>query len=234
VITDPVKRRKFDVGSPLMAAAVALDDPELTYGLPPAITAATGMDALTHAVEALVTKNAAPHTDALALEAIRLAGASIRKAFAEPRDALARRMMLMASATAGLAFSNSGLGAVHGLTAPVGGHLGVPHGQANAALLPYVMEYNLAAREGRYAAVARALEPGLDLPDAAAARKAVELVRSMLDDLGIPTLARMGVTEELAPMLARDAVAPGSNCSANPVPVTEEDALAILRRAIGG
>jgi len=234
VITDRTTHRKFDVGSPLMAPVVALDDPELTYGLPADITAATGMDALTHAIEAFTTADAAPLTDALALEAIRLVGAHLRTAVNDGADREARRMMMLASATAGLAFTNAGLGAVHGLTAPIGGHLGVAHGQANAALLPFVMEYNLRACVQKYGAVAEALGAGVGgmSPDQAAA-EAIRLVKALAKDVGIPTLRQLGVTLEMVPTLARDSMGEFSNNNANPVPVTVEGAEGILTNALG-
>lgn len=233
VITDPITHRKFDVGTPLMAAIAALDDPELTYGLPAPITGATGMDALTHAIEAFTTRNAGPHTDALAFQAIALIGKHLKTAFSEPGNREARRMMMLASATAGLAFPNAGLGAVHGLTAPIGGHLGVPHGQANAALLPFVMEFNMPACIDKYAAIAMHWGEDHDCSDKEAlAERAINMVKDMLKVFEIPALSDMGVTIENIPALAKDSMGKFSNNNSNPLSVTQEDAEKILTRAI--
>src|SRR5512144_92735 len=136
---------------------VAILDPELTLGLPPAITAATGMDALTHAIEAYVSRFAQPLTDHYALEAIRLIGRSLRTAVHNGADLAARERMLTGSMYAGLAFGSAATGMVHGLAMPLGGQFNVPHGIANAVLLPYVMRFNLVGALERYPDIAVAL-----------------------------------------------------------------------------
>jgi len=234
VITDPDAHRKFDVGSPLMAPIVALDDPELTYELPRDMTAATGMDALTHAIEAFTSRGAAHHTDALALQAIRVIGKYLPRAVGTPDDLKARQMMLMASAMAGMAFANAGLGAVHGLSAPVGGHLDAPHGAANAALLPFVMDYNLYACLKPYAAIAKTW--GADVAGGTreeCAKAAIKMVRTLSRDVGIPTLGELGVTPDIIPTLARDSMGEYSNSNDNPAPLQVEDAEKILMNALG-
>lgn len=229
VITDTKTRRKFDVGSPLMAAALSLVDPELTISMPPAITAATGMDAMCHAVEAYVTMNAGPVTDALALRAMELIARNLPKAYADGSDLEARAGTMLGAMTAGMSFSNAGLGAVHGLTAPLGGRFGVPHGVANAIMLPEVMRFNLDARRDRYARVAQAL--GADGPDA---DEAVRIIRQMNSDMAIPALSSFGITDGDVEGLAADSIGPNSNCNANPRPITGEDAAALFRAALGG
>ena len=230
VITDPDRHRKFDVGSPRMAPRVALDDPELTYGLPARLTAATGMDALTHAIEALTTRNAAPHTSALARQAIEMIVAYLPLACECPDNAHARRQMLMASATAGLAFPNVGLGAVHGLTAPIGGHYNAPHGEANAALLPYVMEFNRDECDAEYSLIGEVFgEFGSDAINAA-----IEGIREMNVTLGIRSLGEMGVPEDATETLARESMGEFSNNNSNPAALSVDDATDILRRAIRG
>jgi len=224
VITDQKRRRKFDVGSPLMAATCSLVDPGLTYGLPPFITAATGMDALCHAMEALVTKGASPVTDALALKAIELLGANLVGAFKDGNDREARRNVMLASMTAGMAFPNAGLGAVHGLTAPLGGHFGVSHGVANAILLPEVIDFNAADETAakKYAEAAKVL----------GCESAVQKVREMNAEMNIPSLGSFGVTEESLEMLAIDALGENSNCNSNPRAVSVDDACELFRKAL--
>jgi alcohol dehydrogenase class IV len=200
---------------------VALVDPELTYGLPATVTAATGMDALCHAVEAFTTKNAGPVTDALALRAIELVGASLLAAYRNGADKDARRAVMLGSMTAGMAFPNAGLGAVHGLTAPLGGHFGVPHGVANAILLPVVMEFNRESRRERFGQIGEAL--GGD---------PVGRVREMNAAMNIPRLSAFGITEKDLSRLAADALGPNSNCNSNPRPVTLADAKQLLREAL--
>jgi alcohol dehydrogenase class IV len=231
VITDPDTHRKFDVGDPRMAAVAALVDPELTLGLPARVTAATGMDAFTHALEAYTTKGRNPLTDGHALAAMELLAAHLPAAVANGADLAARTQVMLAATTAGLAFSNVGLGAVHGLTAPIGGHLGAAHGEANAALLPAVVRFNAPAVPERYARIARLFGwTGSSDTDGAAhlARSLGERNRS----LGIPRVRDLGVTATNIPLLARDALGPISNCNSNPRSVSQTDAEAILLDAL--
>lgn len=231
VITDTVAKRKFDIGSPLMAPRTALVDPLLTLGLPPRITAATGMDALTHAIEAFTTTGRYPMTQGIAAAAIRLIDAHIETAVADGSDRDARRAMAHAATAAGFAFPNTGLGAVHGLTAPIGGHLDAPHGDANACLLPWVMAWNAETEPAIYAAIARLLGWNGD-DDTAGARFAIDRVVALNAAIGIPDLADLGVTEALVDRLAADAIGPHSNCNANPRPISLTEAAGLLRRAL--
>ncbi|VGO19589.1 iron-containing alcohol dehydrogenase [Pontiella sulfatireligans] len=216
--------RLIDVGSSLMAASCSLVDPELTIGLPPAVTAATGMDALCHAMEALVTKGASPFTDALALKAIQLLSENLVTAYKDGRNLEARSKVMLASMTAGMAFPNAGLGAVHGLTAPLGGHFGVPHGVASAILLPEVMDFNLAdeGAAAKYALAAQVM----------GCESAVEKVRAMNAEMDVPSLGSFGITEESLEMLASDALGENSNCNSNPRAVSHADAVALLRAGL--
>lgn len=227
VITDQKTHRKFDVGSPLMAAESSFVDPELTYSLPPMITAATGMDAMCHAMESLVTKNNWSGGRALAKEAIQLISDNLLTVFNTPGDVEARRAVMMGSMIAGMSFSNSGLGAVHGLTAPLGGHFGVPHGVANAILLPIVMEFNLSAAEEGYADAARQMGCA-----EASGKAAVQRILEMNKVMNIPRLSKYNVTEESLELLAEDALGMNSNCNSNPVAVSLEDAVALYRKAL--
>ncbi len=157
VIRDEAQGLKLIFNSPFMMPDVAILDPELTLSLPPGLTAATGMDALTHAIEAIVSTAAQPLSDALAIGAIRLITANLRQAVHHGNDLEARGSMLLASNMAGIAFSNALLGIVHAMAHPCGGRYGVPHGVANSILLPYGMEYNLPACAPLLADVAAAL-----------------------------------------------------------------------------
>jgi alcohol dehydrogenase class IV len=227
VITDQKSHRKFDVGSPFMAASASFVDPELTYSLPPSITAATGMDALCHALESLVTRGAWNPTRALALEAIRLVAPNLKAVFDNPQDKMARAKVMLGSMTAGMSFPNAGLGAVHGLTAPLGGHFGVPHGVANAIMLPLVMEYNLSACEEAYAQAAAAMGC-----DQRRGKAAIDFIWELNHQMNIPSLSKYNVTEESLPMLARDALGRNSNCNSNPVDIDEAGAVELFRRAL--
>lgn len=176
--------------SEYMYADLATVDPELTRSMPRGVAAATGMDALTHAVEAYTSVLRTPYTDVLARRSMELVAESLRPAVHQgAHNDRARYDMCLAATLGGQAFVNSGLGAVHALTYPLGMELDLGHGLANAVLLPYVMAYNAAAEPERYAEVARLLDADVD-PDAsprAAAEAGVEAVRSLNEDVGIPT-----------------------------------------------
>src|SRR2546425_12702577 len=178
VITDRQRKFKMTVGSPHIVPQVGLCDPELTLSMPQPLTAATGMDALTHAIECYVNTVHNPIAKALAQEAMRLIGRSLRTAYANGRDAGARTTMLLASTMAALAFTRTRLGNVHAMSHPLGAHFDVPHGVANAILLPYVMAWNLIVCFDTYPQVAQAMgERAAELPSTHAAEAAVEAVR---------------------------------------------------------
>ena len=227
VITDQGSHRKIDVVSPHMAPRIALVDPELTYSLPPAMTAATGMDALTHSIEGYTATLASPLTDAIHLRVIELLGRYLLRAFANGKDEEARHHVMMASMMAGIGFPNSGLGAVHGLSLPLGGQFGTPHGTANAIMLPFVMRFNTPACSSKLADVAVALGGDGRGPDAAVAK-----VFALRQALGIPALSSFGVTADKLSGLARDALGRNSNCATNPKPVSEDDAVAVYASAL--
>lgn len=169
VIADPEHDVKLPFAETQFLPDLAILDPELTVSMPPKLTAMTGMDALTHAIEAYVDKESSPASDALALQVIRLVSGNILKACANPDDREARGAMLIASCLAGVAFSHSMVGMVHGISHALGGVYGVPHGLANALALPEVMEYNLDACPDRYADIAEALGVSFPRPVAVAA-----------------------------------------------------------------
>lgn len=216
VIMDSARSFKMSIGSPLIAARVALVDPAVTVGLPAALTAATGMDALAHAIEAYTATLSEPLTDSLALSAIRLVGKSLRQAYANGGNLPARYDMMLASLLGTVASGNSDVGGAHCMSEAVGGHYDIPHGLATAVYLPVVMDFNCIAVPEKYAAIAEALGEntcGLSLADAAKA--AGSAVRKLSNDLGIPTASGLGVRAEDFPRLARAAsvnVSVESNC----------------------
>ena len=228
VITDPATHRKIDVVSPLMAPRLALVDPEVTASLLPGMTASTGMDALTHSIEGYTATLAYPLTDAIHLRAIELLGKYLLRAYRDGADLEARYHTMMASMIAGIGFPNSGLGAVHGLALPLGGHFNIAHGVANAILLPHVMMFNLPSSRSRLRDIATAL---------GAARKsavgAIDHVFALRQQLKLPLLVSFGVGEEHLDALARDALGRNTNCVTNPRPVTEAHAKEIYRSALG-
>jgi choline dehydrogenase len=205
VITDPERKIKFNVGgTPLIGAHVALVDPELMLGLPPAITAATGMDALSHAIECYTCDYHQPFNDAVALLAIELAGRWLRVAYDDGGNLEARIAMAHAATLGGLAYGTESAGAAHAMSQSAGGVHECPHGALTARLLGPVCEYNAPAAPELYARIAQGL--GVDVhgvPALDAALLGVEEVYRLTDDVGIPTMAELGFSEEEIPMLAR-------------------------------
>jgi alcohol dehydrogenase len=211
---------------------VAILDPELTLPLPAELTAATGMDALTHAIESYISTGAQPLSDALGIGAIKIIAANLRQVVQHGDDLEARGNMLLAANMAGIAFSNSLLGIVHAMAHPCGGRFGVPHGMANSILLPYGMEYNLPACTPRLAEVATAL--GVDtrgLDDEAAARAGIAAVRQVARDCGLPArLSEAGVPQAGLAQMAEDSQGDAMMFT-NPLYAGEEDVLALYERA---
>jgi alcohol dehydrogenase class IV len=226
---------KRGIVSPHILARVAIVDPRLALTAPPGITASTGMDALTHAVESYVSRNAQPLTLPMSLEAVALIGQSLRRAVADGSDLAARRHMASASLLAGLAFANGFLGGVHAIAMAMGGQHGVAHGVANALLLPYVMEFNETAVPGRFARIAAALgEPVDGLSEAEAAHRASLAVHRLVADLRLPrTLADVKIRRDAIPRLAEESFGNQRLLANNPRPATTADLAAILDRAAG-
>jgi len=233
VFTDPETHFKFGLSSPNAATARALIDPELTLTMPPTLTAATGMDALTHALESYTSKEAYDLTEVLALEAIRLIGRWLSVAVKDGPNRQARERMMMACLLGGIAFNQSRLTIVHAVSHPVSGWCGTPHGVANAILLPHVMAFNVDYAPQKFARIAEAL--GMDtkgMSVAQAAHAAVDKVHSMNEELGIPsTLSAVGVQAELIPPMATDAMKSG-NIPLNPRPTAYEDMVALYEAAM--
>lgn len=190
VVTDEVRKSKMLMVDANCLSYLAINDPDLMVGMPPALTAATGMDALTHAIEAYVAKSHFPFTDGIALEAVSLVGKSLEKAYEDGRNIEARTDMCWAEYMAGLAFSNAGLGMVHAMAHQLGGFYNTPHGVANAILLTHVMRYNTSACKDRYADIARAL--GIQTAKMTAdqaANAAIEYIEGMAERMKIPKLS---------------------------------------------
>ena len=205
VITDHERRIKFNVGgTPLIGAHVALLDPELTLGLPPAVTAATGMDALSHGIECYTCDYHQPLTDAFALHAIELVARWLREAVADGENLEARSQMAYAALLGGLSYGTESAGAAHAMSQSAGGVHDCPHGALTARVLAPVCEYNLAAAPERYARIARALAVDSGATDPFEAGKAcIDELYRLADDVGIPTMEELGFSEDEIPMLAR-------------------------------
>ena len=211
-------------------------DPELTRDLPPALTAGTGLDALTQLIEPYSCLRANPMTDALCEEGMRRVARSLRAAFVNGADAAAREDMALAALFGGMALANAGLGAVHGLAGPIGGMFPAPHGAVCAALLPHVMEANLRAlrqRQPGSPALSRCQTAARLLTGRprAAADDGVEWVRALVSDLQIPGLARYGIQPANTAELAAKA-AQASSMKANPIVLTPAELTAILEEAL--
>lgn len=234
VITDPERHYKMSMASIFQAPKVALVDPLMTISMPAHITAATGMDALTHAIEAYVSRFQEPLSDVLAEEAIRLVSDSLRTAVVNGDDLEARDKMMKASMIAGIAFNNSGVGNAHALAMPLGGFYDVPHGVANAILLPPTMEFNLMACPQKFAKIAELMgecTDGLCLMDKA--RRSVEAVRKLASDVRIPTLRQVGIKDEHVTVIAKAAFEdPARVTWLNPIDPTEQDLVGILMAAM--
>jgi alcohol dehydrogenase class IV len=236
VIESPAHGVKVSLRSPLMLPVLALVDPELTYGLPPAITASTGLDALAQLIEPFVSVKANPMTDAICREGMRHAARALRRAYENGRDTEARERMLLASLFGGLALANAALGAVHGFAGPLGGMLHAPHGTICARLLPLVMEANLKAlkmREPGHPALARYAETAQILTGdpTAPASAGVTWVNELVRDLDIPALSAYGLGREHFPETVGKTLK-ASSFKGNPIPLMEAELMGILEDAL--
>jgi len=226
---------KKGVVSPVLLPDVALLDPALTFGLPPAVTAATGVDAMVHAIEAYASASPSnnPLSRALARDALRLMGGALERAVHNTSDRAARTDMLLGAMLAGQAFANSPVAAVHALAYPLGGHYHIPHGLSNALMLPHVLRFNAEAAGASYADIAPCVFPeleeiGTQARAGAFAEKLAELSRrcglaQRLRDVGIPA--------DVLPMLADEAMKQTRLLVNNPRPLSRADALAIYEQA---
>jgi alcohol dehydrogenase class IV len=232
VITNRDKKIKQSIRSPLMIAKVAIVDPMLTISMPPYVTAASGMDALTQAIETYVSLSANPFSDTLALRSISLISKNLVRAFENGNDENARENMAMGSLFGAMSFANAALGAVHGLAHPIGALFDVPHGVICGLLLPHVMEYNLSAKAGRYAEIADAMGQSVSGESSEVnAYKAIESIRILLTKLQLPQhLHDLGIGHSDLHLIAQSAK--GSSLNNNPRPTTPESLHEILSSAL--
>jgi len=230
VLSDTANKVKKGIVSQHLYARMVLLDPELTTGLPPRVTAMTGMDALVHAIESYTGKRATPFTDALNLEAIRFIGANLRMAYNHGQDRDAREKMLYASCMAGMAFSNTQNGLDHALALAIGGRFHLPHGLLTAFILPWVMGFNMEANPRKFANIVRAMgEAPEGISDTEGAKLAVSAVQALLDDLSISTkLSSYDVPREVFPDIAKATVGAVRLISNNPRDVSEKDVIELL------
>jgi alcohol dehydrogenase class IV len=236
VLASPEHRVKVSLRSNLTLPRLAVVDPELTYSMPPAITASTGLDALTQVIEPYVSNKANPLTDAICREGIRRGARSLRRAYEKGSDAAAREDMAITSLFGGLALANAKLGAVHGFAGPMGGMFHAPHGAICGRLLPHVMAINVQALQERgqggdalrrYDEVAQLLIG----TQRATAHDGVSWIQALCAVLDVPPLAAHGVTEEGFPLIIEKA-AKSSSMKGNPIELTVEEMEEILRRAL--
>jgi alcohol dehydrogenase class IV len=235
VITDTETDEKMLIAGLGALPLAAIIDYELTFSVPQRTTADTGIDSLTHALEAYVSKRANPHADSLALSAMQLIGRHLRPAYHQPNNAAAREAMMLGAMQAGLAFSNSSVALVHGMSRPIGAHFHVPHGLSNAMLLPVVTEFGLSEALPRYAEAARAIGVATrEDSDSLAGSKLLEELRALNQELGVPTPKDYGIGgnrwEGLLPLMAQQALASGSPAN-NPRAPTEAEIIDLYRRA---
>ncbi|MCI7323112.1 MAG: iron-containing alcohol dehydrogenase [Lachnospiraceae bacterium] len=229
VIEDEARQVKLSVTNRLLIPQMVIVDTKLHREMPFSVTVSTGMDALTHAIEAYTSKRANPFSDMYAKEAITLIAHNLPVAAQNPDQLEARRNMEIASMMAAAAFANGGLGAVHGISQAVGGLLPIPHGLANALLLPHVMEMNIPGCPERYAEIGKLL--GSTRHGAEAAEDAVTIVKQWLKDYEMEKgLGQLGLTEEMVPRIVRETMA-YRLLDCNPVPVTEDKVKYILDKA---
>jgi alcohol dehydrogenase class IV len=236
VLASAEHRVKVSLRSPHMLPRIALIDPELTYDLPPAITARTGMDALTQLIEPLVCLRANPLTDALGRECLGWAGRSLAVAFRDGKDPAARADMAFASLCGGLALANAGLGVVHGFAGPIGGMFAAPHGAICGALLSPGMEGNIRALQqrqpesealGRYDEIGRLLTG----KTSASPEDGVAWIRALVTELQIPRLGSYGITREHTAELVQKA-SESNSMKANPIALTPDELASILEAAL--
>ena len=236
IITNTKTDVKMLISSPYLIPAVALVDPFMTLKMPRGITAATGLDALTHAIEAYVSIKAQPLTDTFALQAIRLISRNLRQAYTHPNDLEARSSMLIGALQAGLAFANSSVALVHGMARPIGAYFHVAHGISNAVLLPTVIEFSVPGNPRRYAEIAEVMGEQINgLTVNEAANQTVEAVKRLNADLQIPNLRGLGIDvskfDAVVGKMAADAIASGSPAN-NPRKASPEEIVALYSKAL--
>ena len=235
IITDTSRKVKMAIVDWRVTPQIAINDPELMKGMPPSLTASTGMDALTHAIEAYVSTDANPLTDAAAIMAIKMIAHYLPKAVANGNYMKARDMMAYAQYLAGIAFNNASLGYVHAMAHQLGGFYNLPHGVCNAILLPYVESYNLIGNMNRFRDVAQAMGVQVEgISVTCAAEKAIEAIKKLSRQLEIPSdLKQLGVREEDFGIMADNAKKDVCQLT-NPRTATREQVIEIYRQAYVG
>jgi len=235
IITDTKTDVKMLIGSPFIMPQVAIVDPLLTLSCPRGLTAAVGIDALTHAIEAYVSVRAQPMSDIFCLSAIELISGNLRQAWANGNNVEVREKTMLGALQAGIAFSNASVALVHGMSRPIGAYFHVPHGASNAALLGVVTEFSLIGNPVRYAHIAKAMGENIaGLTDLEAAQLAAKAIKTLIKDIKISSLKELGVEKEkldqLAPKMAEDAIASGSPGN-NPRQPTKEEIIELYKIA---
>jgi len=235
IITDTKRDVKMLIGSPFLIPREAIVDPLLTLSMPRGLTAATGIDALTHAIEAYVSVKAQPMSDIFCLSAIELISGNLRQAWSNGNNLEAREKTMLGALQAGIAFSNSSVALVHGMSRPIGAYFHVAHGVSNAALLGVVTEFSLIGNPARYARIAQAMGENVEgLTILEAADLAAKSIKRLVQDIKIPSLQELGVDKEkldkLAPQMAEDAIASGSPAN-NPRQATKEEIIELYKLA---
>ena len=235
IITDTKTNVKMLIGSPFIMPKVAIVDPLLTLSCPRGLTAAVGIDALTHAIEAYVSVKAQPMSDIFCLSAIELISGNLRQAWANGNNLDAREKTMLGALQAGIAFSNASVALVHGMSRPIGAYFHVAHGASNAALLGVVTEFSLIGNPARYSRIAKAMGENITgLTDLEAAQLAAKAIKVLIKDIKIPTLRELGIEkdklDQLAPKMADDAIASGSPGN-NPRQATKEEIVELYKIA---
>lgn len=233
IITDLERRVKMAIIDMHVTPTLSINDPLLMLKKPPRLTAATGIDALTHAIEAFVSTNATPITDACAIQVMKIVPKYLPRAVANGMDVEAREQMVYAQFLGGMAFNNASLGYVHAIAHQFGGFYNLPHGECNAILLPHVCRYNMIARTERFAEIAEHLGANVEgLSEREAAEKAIETIEQLARDLNIPEgFKEMGAKEEDIQELAENAMKDVTSLT-NPRKPNLEDVMQIIRNAM--
>lgn len=232
ILVDNADNQKKGIISPFLVPDIVYVDPLLTISVPSSITAATGLDALTHCLEAYTNKFAHPYIDMYAFEGMRLIAANLVRAVTNGEDEEARTNVAMGSLLGGFCLGPVNTAGVHALSYPLGSMFHLAHGLSNALLLPHVMEFNLSAAPRRYADVAVALGCSRQQDDVETAKQGIEKIKSIMNDCNFPLkLSGVGVTEDSIPQMAKDAMKIQRLLKNNPRLITEEDAIEIYKAA---
>lgn len=234
ILSDEGEKLKKGIVSPYLFPSVAILDPELTLGLPPNITASTGMDALIHAIEAYTSVNATDMTDILAFRAMELVYHNIRTAYANGNNLPARSSMMEGSLLAGMAFANAGVTAVHAFAYPIGAEFHIPHGVANTLMLPHVMRFNLLGNLSKFADISEAFDLSIEgMDELQTAEMFVEAIERLAKDLRVPkNLSEFGISEKDVPALAEGVMKVTRLLANNPRVINLEDAVEIYKAAL--